>query len=99
MTEQSSEALLLQWMSDHDHSQEPADVRWRGCVAHNEGMACCLDYFYDAIMALLLSRQHGWELALLGELDGTPRSAVRLLTGLTDEQLDDLGGFPDEGHD
>lgn len=27
------------------------------------------------------------------ELDGSTRSAVRLLTGLTDEELDDLGGF------
>lgn len=27
------------------------------------------------------------------ELDGTERSAVRLLTGATDAELDDLGGF------
>lgn len=40
-----------------DHSQEPADVRRRGCVAHNEGPSCCMDYFYDTIMELL--DQHG----------------------------------------
>jgi hypothetical protein len=30
------------------------------------------------------------------ELDGSARSAVRLLTGLSDEELDDVGGFDDE---
>lgn len=29
-------------------------------------------------------------------LNGTNRSAVRLLTGLTDEELTDLGGFTDD---
>jgi hypothetical protein len=29
------------------------------------------------------------------KLDGTVRSAVRLLTGLTDVELDSLGGFND----
>jgi hypothetical protein len=27
-------------------------------------------------------------------LDGTDRAAVKLLTGLTDEQIEDLGGMP-----
>lgn len=30
------------------------------------------------------------------QLDGTVRSAVRLLTGMTDAELTDLGGFDDE---
>ena len=29
----------------------------------------------------------------LVELDGTGRATVRLLSGLTDEELDELGGF------
>lgn len=29
------------------------------------------------------------------ELDGTVRSDVRLITGYTDEELDELGGFED----
>lgn len=32
----------------------------------------------------------------LSQLDGTTRSRVRLLTGLTDEQLDELGGLEEE---
>jgi hypothetical protein len=27
------------------------------------------------------------------------REAVKLLTGFTDEELDDLGGFPEDGED
>ena len=32
----------------------------------------------------------------LDQLDGTTESAVRLLTGLTAEQIQELGGMPDE---
>lgn len=32
----------------------------------------------------------------LNQLDGTPRSAVKLLTELTDEQIEALGGIADE---
>lgn len=31
--------------------------------------------------------------AALGQLDGTHRGAVRLLTGATDAEVDDLGGI------
>ena len=30
----------------------------------------------------------------LAQLDGTERAVVRLLTGLTDEQIDEVGGLP-----
>lgn len=33
--------------------------------------------------------------ATLAQLDGSTRSAVRLMTGFSDEKLDELGGFHD----
>lgn len=38
----------------------------------------------------------GFLKAMGGELDGSARAAVRLLTGFTDAELDELGGFEEE---
>lgn len=35
--------------------------------------------------------------AALGQLDGTDAAAVSLMTGLDTDELDDLGGLPEQG--
>ena len=54
-----------------------------------------LDRLIDEAKEQQLTAETSDVFRMLRELDGSNREAVKLITGLTDDEIDDLGGLDD----